>query len=656
MCGIAGYHGLHADHALLERMNDCQQHRGPDGEGIVTSGPCGLAHRRLSIIDVAHGQQPMDTADGRYSIAYNGEVYNYLDLREELVGLGRDVHDRLRHRGGAPGLRAVGPRRLRPVQRDVRPRIWDREEKRLTLARDHFGIKPVYVARVPAPSGEGEVLLFASEIKPILASGLYDKRVNERSVYRYLRFRAHEDGTETFFDGIERLAPGEMLTADGNGIQRRMFTRLKEELLELRARAAALRRRSGRGVQATARRVGAAAPAVGGAGGHVSLSGRARLQRRRGHHQPAAERGRRAVDPRGRHPAEHLLGGLPRLDQRRGALRRRRPRDLHRPRRLAQDPADGRRVQGRPGRLHPHPGGAAHLLRPVRAVPGDARGHQARHGAARRPGRRRDDGRLHPLLLRLPAPAARPGRHDGRGRARQEPRRALPAGPLQAQGQGHAEEDHPGHPADEPRVRRRPHRRALRLRGRQPQEAARRGPLPQLAAEPAALRGQEHHALLARGARAVPRQGGAEVHLQPVRRGDHQGRLEQAGAARRHPRAAARVDQPPPQQDRVHHPAGRVVHAAEEPLLQHLPQRVVRQPALREPDRGHRRVRGLDQGRQRRRHDDLLAADQPRAVDARVHRRARRGCRRGPRREGRPRQDRLRAQRGSGARPHDHAR
>ena len=86
---------------------------------------------------------------------------------------------------------------------------------------------------MPAPNGEGEVLLFSSEIKPILASGLYDKRVNERSVYRYLRFRAHEDGTETFFDGIERLAPGEMLEADANGIRRSMLTRLKEELLEL---------------------------------------------------------------------------------------------------------------------------------------------------------------------------------------------------------------------------------------------------------------------------------------------------------------------------------------------------------------------------------------------------------------------------------------
>jgi len=233
MCGIAGYHGLPADPALLERMNAHQQHRGPDGDGICVDGPCGLAHRRLSIIDIAHGQQPMDTADGRYAIAYNGEVYNYLDLRGELEALGRtfttdsdtevvlqafaqwgaDAFDRL---NGMFGLA-----------------IWDRHEQRLTLARDHFGIKPLYVAMVPNPSGEGEALLFSSEIKPILASGLYEKRVNDRSVYRYLRFRAHEDGTETFFEGIERLAPGEMLEADANGIRRRMFTRLKEELLEL---------------------------------------------------------------------------------------------------------------------------------------------------------------------------------------------------------------------------------------------------------------------------------------------------------------------------------------------------------------------------------------------------------------------------------------
>ena len=233
MCGIAGYHGLHADTALLERMNACQQHRGPDGDGIVTDGPCGLAHRRLSIIDVAHGQQPMDTADGRYSIAYNGEVYNYLDLRAELQALGRTFATDSDTEVVLQAFAQWGPDAFDRFNGMFGLAIWDRHEQRLTLARDHFGIKPVYVARVANPSGDGEVLLFSSEIKPILASGLYDKKVNDRSVYRYLRFRAHEDGTETFFDGIERLAPGEMLTVDADGIHRRMFTRLKEELLEL---------------------------------------------------------------------------------------------------------------------------------------------------------------------------------------------------------------------------------------------------------------------------------------------------------------------------------------------------------------------------------------------------------------------------------------
>jgi asparagine synthase (glutamine-hydrolysing) len=239
MCGIAGYHGLPADTALLQRMNDCQQHRGPDGEGIVTDGACGLAHRRLSIIDVAHGQQPMDTADGRYTIAYNGEVYNYLDLRAELEAQGCSFSTDSDTEVVLQAFAQWGPDAFDRFNGMFGLAIWDRQEERLTLARDHFGIKPLYLARVAVPGGtpDGtrppEALLFSSEITPILRSGLYEKKVNERSVYRYLRFRAHEDGAETFFDGIERLAPGEMLTADASGIQRRTYTRLKEELLEL---------------------------------------------------------------------------------------------------------------------------------------------------------------------------------------------------------------------------------------------------------------------------------------------------------------------------------------------------------------------------------------------------------------------------------------
>ncbi|REF31805.1 asparagine synthase (glutamine-hydrolyzing) [Calidifontibacter indicus] len=227
MCGIVGYYGPDGSEAILRAMNDCQVHRGPDGEGTHFEGPVGLGHRRLSIIDVAHGQQPMQTADGRYTIAYNGEVYNYLDLRTELEALGHTfttdsdtevVLQAFAQWGGDAFDKFNGMWGLA---------IWDAVEQRLTLSRDHFGIKPVYLAQV------GDTVLFASEIKSILASGLYRKAVNERSLYRYLRFRIHEDGRETFFDGIERLEPGEMLTVDASGVQRRPFTRLRDELAEL---------------------------------------------------------------------------------------------------------------------------------------------------------------------------------------------------------------------------------------------------------------------------------------------------------------------------------------------------------------------------------------------------------------------------------------
>ena len=89
MCGIAGYYGFGDDRELLGAMNQCIVHRGPDGEGIDTGDGVGLAHRRLSIIDVAHGQEPMYSADGQVVLVYNGEVYNYLDLRAELEALGR---------------------------------------------------------------------------------------------------------------------------------------------------------------------------------------------------------------------------------------------------------------------------------------------------------------------------------------------------------------------------------------------------------------------------------------------------------------------------------------------------------------------------------------------------------------------------------------
>ncbi|MEA5455383.1 asparagine synthase (glutamine-hydrolyzing) [Sinomonas sp. JGH33] len=243
MCGIAGYYGFGQDRALLETMNSCIQHRGPDGEGYYLSestsadsnsvGSVGLAHRRLAIVDRAHGQEPMVSADGQTILIYNGEVYNYRELRAELEGLGRafttvsdtevvlqayeewgtDAFDRF---NGMFGLA-----------------ILDRAKGRLVLARDHFGIKPLYWAN--AGSEHEPQLLFASEIKPILATGKIEAKPNERILYRYLRYRIHDDTAETFFEGVNKLLPGEMMTVDlGTGRFRiSSFTRLREELEEL---------------------------------------------------------------------------------------------------------------------------------------------------------------------------------------------------------------------------------------------------------------------------------------------------------------------------------------------------------------------------------------------------------------------------------------
>jgi asparagine synthase (glutamine-hydrolysing) len=227
MCGIAGFYDIPADATLLGLFCRLMAHRGPDGSGTLHDGPVGLAHTRLSVIDAAGGSQPMASADGRYVIVYNGEVYNYLELRDELRQLGHAfrtdsdtevVLEAFAEWGDAAFDRFNGMWGLA---------VYDRDQCRLTLSRDHFGIKPLYFARV------GPGLVFSSEIKPIIMSGHVERAPNDRVLYRYLRYRVHDDGRETFFAGVERLMPGEMLTIDGSGCQVRPYTNLRSELSEL---------------------------------------------------------------------------------------------------------------------------------------------------------------------------------------------------------------------------------------------------------------------------------------------------------------------------------------------------------------------------------------------------------------------------------------
>ncbi len=462
--------------------------------------------------------------------------------------------------------------------------IWDREKQALTLARDHFGIKPLYVCRVPGAGPDGADALALRQRdqadprqRPLRQApqrphhlplpALPRPRGRPRDLLR--RHRAPRGGRDD--DDLGR-----------RGVERRPFTRLKEELAELATEQRPYDDRGGGGVQARASSRRCA----------CGCSPRCRSARR----SPVASTARpsrssstgcsttaTATTESVGHAAEHLLGGLPRLDQRRGALRRRRPRHLH------AATSQAHKIQPTPDefkadlrRLRAHPGGAAHLDRALRAVPGDARGDQARHGPARRPGRRRDDGRLHPLLLRLPAPAARRrAPSTAAAELAQVARRALPAGPVQAQGQAARTQGRARSTSLlEARLRRARTRasatpsRARNLKKRLVEDLF-------VGSLPALLRYEDKNTMRFSLEGRVPFLDKEVVKFifSLVRRGDHQGRLEQAGAARRHPRPAARVDQPAPQQDRLHHPAGRVVHAPEEPLLRHLPLRVVRQPA-----------------------------------------------------------------------------
>ncbi len=242
MCGIAGYFGLEPDRGLLERMAAAQRHRGPDDQGTYVEGPVGLAHQRLSIIDREGGSQPMSTPDGRFVLAYNGETYNYRDLRTELEASGRTFLTESDTEVVLQAYAAWGPAAFGRLNGMFAIAVWDRSEQTLTLARDEFGIKPLHLSRVPEGHGAsddapGGAWLFSSEIRPILASGLHDRKPNERSLYRYLRHRVHDDGAETFFEGIERLLPGEMATISATGVERRLHSTLRQDLADSRPAA-----------------------------------------------------------------------------------------------------------------------------------------------------------------------------------------------------------------------------------------------------------------------------------------------------------------------------------------------------------------------------------------------------------------------------------
>jgi asparagine synthase (glutamine-hydrolysing) len=208
MCGIVGIvsrePGAWIDEARLRRMRDVLTHRGPDDEGLWVEGPVGFGHRRLAIVDLASGQQPMTNEDGRLRIVYNGEIYNHADLRPGLEARGHRYHSRSDTETILHLYEEDAERAVEHLHGMFALALWDRQRRQLLLARDRLGIKPLYYTWTDTE------LLFASEIKAILAAGTVRPVLNDEVVPELLatRFVA---GDETLFRGIRRLRPGHTL-------------------------------------------------------------------------------------------------------------------------------------------------------------------------------------------------------------------------------------------------------------------------------------------------------------------------------------------------------------------------------------------------------------------------------------------------------------
>ncbi|WP_416897828.1 MAG: asparagine synthase (glutamine-hydrolyzing) [Minwuia sp.] len=211
MCGLAGLinlDGAPVSPVKLEAMTDAIAHRGPDGEGHWIEGPVGLGHRRLAIIDLSPaGNQPMISADGRYVLIYNGEVYNFRELRTELQARGHAFHSTTDSEVVLNALAEWGDDAVSRFNGMFALALWDRKTKRLLLARDRYGIKPLYHAR------RGDRFIFASEQKAITADPGFERRIDRRALLEYFTFQ-NIFTDRTLLEDVSLLPPGHTATLD----------------------------------------------------------------------------------------------------------------------------------------------------------------------------------------------------------------------------------------------------------------------------------------------------------------------------------------------------------------------------------------------------------------------------------------------------------
>lgn len=209
ICGVINFRGEEVSPVLLRKMTDAIAHRGPDGEGWYRDKNVGLGHRRLAILDLSPaGHQPMITQDRRYSLSYNGEIYNHSEIRAELEALGHQFRSKTDSEVVLLAWAQWGKECVGRFNGMFAFAIWDSQRNELNLVRDRYGIKPVYY------SNAGSHFVFGSEQRAILEHPAVGRQVDKRALYEYFTFQ-NIFTDRTFNEDIKILPAGFILTVDG---------------------------------------------------------------------------------------------------------------------------------------------------------------------------------------------------------------------------------------------------------------------------------------------------------------------------------------------------------------------------------------------------------------------------------------------------------
>jgi len=224
MCGITGYLGQ-GNKEILKKMTDSLKHRGPDDKGFYFNENIGLGHRRLSIIDLETGHQPIANEDKTIWLIFNGEIYNYKELRERLINQGHKFSTQTDTEVMVHLYEEKGEDFLKELNGMFALALWDEKRKKLVLARDRMGQKPFYYSLI------NNTLVFGSELKSLFHHPLIKKEIDFDSLNKYLIYE-YIPTPKTIIKGVNKLEPGHFLVYQNNQLKKSSYWNIQFNQLE----------------------------------------------------------------------------------------------------------------------------------------------------------------------------------------------------------------------------------------------------------------------------------------------------------------------------------------------------------------------------------------------------------------------------------------